>query len=164
MGTPDTLRAMSPFRKYHLIVRTGLLILAIRVALRTTSLPRLLDLLHAGEGARTHDRPALEEIAYYVDRWLALFPYNSKGNCFPRALSLYRYARRYGVPVDFHCGVRKSGTSLDGHAWLMLSAEPFMEPTQHWQTFAVTFSFPHSASPSIPPGSAGTNSAMARSR
>ena len=58
MGTPDTLRAMSPFRKYHLIVRTGLLILAIRVASRTTSLPRLLDLLHAGEGARIHDRPA----------------------------------------------------------------------------------------------------------
>ncbi|MGH7258022.1 MAG: hypothetical protein ACREIM_06550, partial [Nitrospiraceae bacterium] len=81
---------MSPFRKYHLIVRTGLLIIAIRGGLRITSLPRLLDLLHAGKGARTHNRPTLEEIAYYVDRWLALFPYNKKGNCFPRALSLYR--------------------------------------------------------------------------
>lgn len=155
---------MPPFRKYHLIVGTGLLIIAIRVALRITSLPRLLDLLHAGEGARTHNRPTLEDVAYYVNRWLALFPYNKKGNCFPRALSLYRYARQYGLPVEFYCGVRKSGTNLDGHAWLMLSAEPFMEPTQHWKTFAVTFSFPHPASRSLPPASAGTHSAMSRSR
>ncbi len=155
---------MSSFRKYHLIVRTGLLIIVIRLGLRITSLPRLLDLLHAGKGARAYNRPTLEEIAYHVDRWLALFPYNKKGNCFPRALSLYRYARQYGLPVEFHCGVRKSGPSLDGHAWLMLSAQPFMEPTQHWKTFAVTFSFPHSASRSLPSDSAGTNSAMSRFR
>lgn len=154
---------MSPIRKYHLIARTGLLIIAIRVALRTTSLPRLLDWLHAGNGACTHNRPTLEDLAYYVDRWLALFPYNKKGSCFPRALSLYRYARQYGLPVEFYCGVRKSGTSLDGHAWLMLSAEPFMELTQHWKAFAVTFSFPHSASPSLPPGSPGTYSAVSQS-
>lgn len=154
---------MSPFRKYRLIVHTGLLIIAIRVALRMTSLPRLLHLLHVGKGARTHNGPTLDEIAYAVDRWLTLFPYNKKGNCFPRALSLYRYARQYGVPVEFYCGVRKSGTTLDGHAWLMLSAKPFMEPTQQWKTFAVTFFFPQSGSPSLPPGPAGTNSAMSRS-
>ncbi|MET0516058.1 MAG: lasso peptide biosynthesis B2 protein [Nitrospiraceae bacterium] len=155
---------MSSVRKYYRIVRIGLLILAIRIALQAISLRRLLDWLHQGEGVCTGDGPALDEIAYYVDRWLALFPYNKKGNCFPRALSLYRYARRYGVPVEFHCGVRKSGTNLDGHAWLMLSAEPFMETTQHWKTFAVTFSFPHSASSSSPTGCAGTRSAMSRSR
>jgi hypothetical protein len=155
---------MSPFRKYHLIARTGLLIIAIRIALRMISLPRLLDWLHARNGACTHNQPTLEDLAYYVDRWLALFPYSQKGNCLLRALSLYRYARQYGLPVEFQCGVMKSGTSLDGHAWLMLSAEPFMEPTQHWKTFAVTFSFPHQASSSLPRGSAGTHSAMSRSR
>lgn len=142
---------MSPLRKYHLIARTGLLIIAIRVGLRTISLPRLLDLLDAKENRPTQIRPTLEDIAYYVDRWLDLFPYNKKGNCFPRALCLYRYARRHGVPVEFYCGVRKSGTSLDGHAWLVLSGEPFMEPTQQWKTFAVTFSFPHGLSTSFPP-------------
>ena len=74
---------MSPFRKYRLIVHTGLLIIAIRVALRMTSLPRLLHMLHVGKGARTHNGPTLDEIAYAVDRWLTLFPYNKKGNCFP---------------------------------------------------------------------------------
>jgi hypothetical protein len=81
-------------------------------------------------------------LVYYVDRWLELFPYNKKGNCFPRSLALYWFARRLGYPVRFQCGVRKDVSHLDGHAWLTLDRLPFHETGQHWQHYTVTFSYP----------------------
>ena len=39
-----------------------------------------------------------EDLVYYVDRWLQLFPYNAKGNCFPRSLALYWFATTIGLP------------------------------------------------------------------
>jgi hypothetical protein len=82
------------------------------------------------------------DLVYYVDRWLQLFPYNKKGNCFPRSLALYWFARRVGYPVRFHCGVRKEVSNLAGHAWLTLDHQPFHETGQQWQRFTVTFSYP----------------------
>jgi hypothetical protein len=86
----------------------------------------------------------LDDLAYYTDRWLTIFPYNVKGNCFPRSLTLYRLARRHGCHVQFHCGVAKIGETLAGHAWLTLDGKPFLEPADQWRRFTVTFSFPPS--------------------
>lgn len=82
------------------------------------------------------------DTVYYVDRWLALFPYNPKGNCFPRALTLFLFARRAGLPVQFNCGVMKVHQQLEGHAWLTLDGHEFLEPSSFWQAFTVTLSFP----------------------
>lgn len=86
----------------------------------------------------------MEDVAYYVDRWLALFPYNLKGNCFPRALALFFFARRAGLPVQFKCGVMMLNQQLEGHAWLVLDGHVFLEPSSYWQSFTVTVSFPES--------------------
>lgn len=86
----------------------------------------------------------MEDVAYYVDRWLALFPYNLKGNCFPRALALFFFARRAGLPVQFKCGVMMLNQQLEGHAWLVLDGHVFLEPSSYWQSFTVTLSFPES--------------------
>jgi hypothetical protein len=90
------------------------------------------------------DEHAMEDVAYYVDRWLALFPYNPKGNCFPRALALFFFARRAGLPVQFKCGVMKLNQQLEGHAWLVLEGHEFLEPSSYWQSFTVTVTFPQS--------------------
>lgn len=95
---------MCVVEKYCLISGTGLLVVVIRLALRLVSLPRLLNWLTCKPGEGAHDQNVMEDIAYYVDRWLALVPYNPKGNCFPRALTLYWFARRAGFCVQFHCG------------------------------------------------------------
>ena len=84
----------------------------------------------------------MEDIAYYVERWLALAPYSSKGNCLPRALTLYWFARRAGFPVQFQCGVMKINESIEGHAWLMLDGREFFERSPYWREFTVTVSFP----------------------
>jgi hypothetical protein len=114
----------------------------IRLLLRLTSLPVVLAILSSGSAMRPSDEAEMKRVAYYVDRWLRLFPYNQKGNCFPRSLALYRLARRRGFPVRFHCGVRKDISGLEGHAWLTLESQTFHEPGALWRDFTITFSYP----------------------
>ncbi|MCK6493498.1 MAG: lasso peptide biosynthesis B2 protein [Nitrospira sp.] len=139
---------MSVVDRYRLIFGTGITLVVIRLSLRLVSLPRRLRWLtcRPAEGA---GRPApLDKIVYYVDRWLTLFPYNPKGNCFPRTLALYWFARRRGLPVQFCCGVMKLHQRLEGHAWLMLNGGAFLEPSPYWQSFTVTVACPPTSSPS----------------
>jgi hypothetical protein len=134
---------MSLVRKYRVIVTTGVVVVGVRIASRLTSLRRLLGWLLC-EMSGDPDERTMEDVAYYVDRWLALFPYNLKGNCFPRALALFFFARRAGLPVQFKCGVMMLNQQLEGHAWLVLDGHVFLEPSSYWQSFTVTLSFPES--------------------
>jgi len=129
-------------KKYWTVLRVGQVVLWVRFLLRVKSLPLVLDRLNPCSTTGRPDEAVMGDLVYYVDRWLQLFPYNNKGNCFPRSLALYWFARRLGYPVLFQCGVRKDGSTLDGHAWLTLDRQPFHETGQHWQRFTVTFSYP----------------------
>jgi len=129
-------------KKYWTVLRVGLVLSWVRLLLRRKSLPLVLDRLSPCSMTGKPDEVVMGDLVYYVDRWLTLFPYNKKGNCFPRSLALYWFARRLGYPVLFHCGVRKEVSNLDGHAWLALDRQPFHETGQHWQCFTVTFSYP----------------------
>jgi hypothetical protein len=129
-------------RKYWAVLRVGVVLSWIRLLLRMKSLPLVLDCVNPRAIAGAPDPAVMEDLVYYVDRWLALFPYNAKGNCFPRSLTLYRFARRLGYAVMFHCGVRRESSGLDGHAWLTLDGQPFHESGQNWRRFTVTYSYP----------------------
>lgn len=129
-------------RKYWTLLVVGLVVLWVRLLLRGKSLPLVLDRVTPHSVSRRPDEAVMKDLAYYVDRWLQLFPYNSKGNCFPRSLALYWFARRLGYPVQFQCGVRKDASHLDGHAWLTLDRLPFHETGRYWQHYTVTFSYP----------------------
>lgn len=133
---------MSKVRKYRLVAGTGLVVLGVRMALRFVSLRRLLRWLSCRPASGGEGQLVMGDTVYYVDRWLALFPYNPKGNCFPRALTLFLFARRAGLPVQFNCGVMKVHQQLEGHAWLTLDGHEFLEPSSFWQAFTVTLSFP----------------------
>jgi Transglutaminase-like superfamily len=133
---------MARLDKYWNVFLTGLLVLWVRLLLRLTSLPGVLARLSSGSVVGTPDEAEIRKMAYYIDRWLRLFPYNQKGNCFPRSLALYRLARRLGYQVRFHCGVRKDASGLEGHAWLTLESQTFHEPGTLWRDFTITFSYP----------------------
>ena len=141
-------------KKYWTILRVGVVVLQIRVALRFKRLPLVLDQVTPLPETVGPDDAAMKRLAYYVDWWLRLFPYNSKGNCFPRSVTLYRFARQRGYPVRFHCGIRKEASSLGGHAWLTLNSQVFHEPGKHWQAFTVTFSYPPDPAKIVGQGSA----------
>lgn len=134
--------------KYWTILRVGVVVLRIRIALRFQTLTRVLEHVGPLSSKAEPDDAGMKLLTYYVDRWLRLFPYNRKGNCFPRSLALYRFARQLGYPVVFHCGVRKEAAGLDGHAWLTLNEQAFLEPGTHWHAYTVTFSYPPESTPS----------------
>lgn len=129
-------------RKYWTVLRVGLVLLWVRFLLRGKSLPLVLNRLSRGSIADRPDEQEMRKLAYYVDCWLQVVPYNVKGNCFPRSLALYWLARQLGYPVVFYCGVRKEASKLNGHAWLTLDRLSFLETGQHWQHYTVTFSYP----------------------
>lgn len=138
------LTGMPSAKKYRMIMETGLVILAIRLALRMVDLPRLLRRLTCNPMASRPNLRPMDVVVDYVDRWLALFPYNPKGNYFPRALALYWFGRRAGLPVQFQCGVMKSHRHHEGHAWMMLNGRDFFEASQYWKSFTVTVTYPPS--------------------
>jgi hypothetical protein len=129
-------------KKYWTVLRVGCVVLWIRLLLRLNSLPVILQQLHHQSATRDRDDVTMKALVGYVDRWLQLFPYNKRGNCFPRSLVIYRFARQLGYPVVFHCGVRKTASTLSGHAWLTMGPHTFYESGTQWQYFTVTFSFP----------------------
>jgi hypothetical protein len=129
-------------QKYWTVLRAGLVVSWIRLLLRWKSLPLVLDRLSPRSMTGRPDEAVMADLVYYVDRWLQLFPYNKKGNCFPRSLALYWFARQLGYPVLFQCGLRKEDLNSDGHAWLTLDRQPFHETGQQWQCFTVFFSYP----------------------
>lgn len=133
---------MAQVDKYWNVFQAGLLVLWVRLLLRLASLPVVLATLSSGSVMRTADEAGIRKLTYYVDQWLRLFPYNQKGNCFPRSLALYWLANRRGYPVRFHCGVRKDPSGLEGHAWLTLESQTFHEHGTFWRDFTVTFSYP----------------------
>lgn len=139
-------------KKYWTVLWVGLVVLWVRLLLQVKTLPLVLDQLSRCSLAEIPDAQEMGKLAYYVDRWLQLFPYNRKGNCFPRSLALYWFARRLGYPVLFRCGVKKGMRSLDGHAWLTVGGQPFYELGRHWQDYTVTFSYPQDSVVSGDPG------------
>lgn len=122
----------------HIVV----LMVMIRIGLRIMPLSKLLPRLSGSQPSVGQSLDALRVMAYYIDRILKKFPYNKKGNCLPRSCILYWLAPRYGFSVKFHCGVRKGESGLDGHAWLTMNGQTFLEPTQHSHGMVETVSYP----------------------
>ena len=114
----------------------------IRLALKLVKLTSLLTWLQPATCSGGKDEKYIAKMAGYIDRLLGIFPANPKGNCLPRSLILFRIARLEGLPVVFHCGVRRSELGLDGHAWLTLLEQPFLENTRQHETMVKTVSFP----------------------
>jgi hypothetical protein len=133
---------MSLISKYFTILYAGVIVIWVRALLMVKTLPQALSIMTAPSRRSVHRPAPLEDMVYYVDRWLTIFPYNAKGNCFPRSLALYWLAQRAGHSVQFCCGVRKMEGRLDGHAWLMSNGQPFHESTLHWKEFSVAYAFP----------------------
>ena len=114
----------------------------IRIGLRIIPLSKLLPWLTPLKRATDQKFDELQIMANFTDRILNMFPYHEKGNCLPRTCMLYWLAPQYGFPVKFHCGVRKGETGLDGHAWLTMNGQMFLEPTQQSLGLIETFSYP----------------------
>ena len=136
--TWSSLRRLSP----RVLLEAAGLLVSSWLLVRLRRLDRVLQSLTPAAGASAPDPAQVEQTARYVDALLRRFPSVGGRGCMIRSLAVYSRARRSGVPVRFHCGVRRNGSALDGHAWLTLDGEPFLEPVDPRPAYAVVFSFP----------------------
>jgi hypothetical protein len=99
----------------RLLVHVLLLVLRIRRLLPRIPLPALLERLTPRRSAA--DPLRFEVGVRYADAVLARMPIGVRGDCLPRSLVIYHLALRAGIPVQLHCGARRTDAGLDGHAW-----------------------------------------------
>lgn len=128
-----------------LLLRVIGLLTALRLLLPYTKMKTLLKWLSPSRIPSIADAHRLEQTVRYTDALLRRLRVTlPAGKCIPRSLTLYYFVTRCGLPVHFHCGVRRLGERLQGHAWLSLHGNPFLERGNSNGGFAVTFSFPTS--------------------
>jgi Transglutaminase-like superfamily len=121
-----------------LALRVAATVIAVKLGVRWVSLPRLMRWLTPGRPARSFDVAMLEPEIRYTDAALARLRPGGHWACLPRSLALYRLGRRKGVAVRLHCGVRRNGSGLIGHAWLTVEGVPLLaseQPTQWIETY-----------------------------
>jgi hypothetical protein len=102
-------------------------------------------------GPRCDEAPILahaQRLACYADAWLRRL--RLANPCLRRTLVLYGRLRRAGLPVHFCLGVRTGPALsddglLDGHAWLELDEQPFLERSSLPAGQVTTFRYPAAA-------------------
>ena len=124
------------------LLEAAALLVGAWLMVRLRRLDRVLGSFTPQSRVPAPDPARVEHTARHVDALLRRLPSVGGRGCMIRSLAVYSRARRSGVPVRFHCGVRRNGSALDGHAWLTLDGEPFLEPVDPRPAYAVVFSFP----------------------
>ena len=124
-----------------LAVRVAATVVAVKLGLRWVALPRLMRWLTPGRPLRVVDPALLEPEIRYTNATLARLPGGGRSACLPRSLALYRLARRRGFAARVHCGVRRNGGGLIGHAWLTVDGVPLL-PSEEAAGWVETYTFP----------------------
>ena len=107
-------------------------------------LPRLAALLGAVPARQR--TPSDEQVAR-LDRMVALAPRVGaplvRTGCLTRGLTLFWFLRRAGLDVELRFGIDPTpGSEIDGHCWLTLKGEPFLEKRDPRVRFAETYRLP----------------------
>ncbi len=102
-------------------------------------LPAALQEMTPSTALQTLDTDTIRAI---IDALTAFGAGRPLGICLRRSLARYYFLRRAGLPVVVVFGARRLGDGIGGHAWLTLDGAPYHELPQHYQTYAVMFSYP----------------------
>jgi hypothetical protein len=70
---------------------------------------------------------APEYFAWASRRFRAHLPPSDFGPCLRQSLLLVDLLARCGIEATLHCGVRKSGGNLEGHAWVSVADGALLE-------------------------------------
>lgn len=118
------------------------------------SLPRTMQMITPSE-THTYDsnnkKSDQEKIVKYTDYILNLNFWIYRATCLKRALLLYHFLKKIGINVVICFGVKFNENliskdkkeNLDGHAWLLLDGEIFLEKnTEMVRGYKITYRFP----------------------
>lgn len=139
---------MTPsLRLRHVMLRSPLLSVRIlvwsvvlRLAKHLVPLPRLARLMWSS-GRRRLGRDEQQRIVRLTQALPSLRAKAADDNCLERSLVAYRYLSRSGGDPILVSGVRRGGTGIQGHAWVLLDGEPVHEPAETLQEFVPVVRF-----------------------
>jgi hypothetical protein len=133
-----------------LLCRVAFLCIHYGLLLRAKTIEQLLGAMNkigngGDEFSEVHVKIILElekvrkASSFFLTRLIGI-----KRPCLPRSLVLYHWCLKRGVEAGIAIGVRKAGSQLQGHAWLLLSGSPFMEDPKELSSYKTmfTYSFP----------------------
>lgn len=130
------------FTAMFLLIRVIGVMAYLAVLLSVAPLRRILDWLTPRRHRLIMDMRSFRRAARYTDALVRRLPAWAGSPCLLRSLTLYYFATRCSLGVKIHCGVRRAGSALEGHAWLSLDGKPFYERGRPDQIFSVTLTFP----------------------
>ena len=129
-------------RTVVLLLRVVAVVASLRLLVSIVTLRRILDWLTPHSHYFVADERSFPKVVRYTDALVRRLPSWAGSRCLLRSLALYYFATRYGFAVKLHCGIRRAGDALEGHAWLSLHGKAFYEKGLPDLTYAITFTFP----------------------
>jgi hypothetical protein len=142
---PSRLRALGQLggaREFLLFIYVSAFAAAVPLLMRLP-LPRWAALL-----TRPPRRaPASDAEVERLERLISLAPRVGhplvKGGCLTRGVTLFWFLRRAGLDVELRFGLDAANQEdTDGHCWLALEGEPFLEKVDPRQRFAELYRLP----------------------
>ncbi len=149
MKTLRRLRELTDPESFRLFGWSLLMVFVAATLLRITRLPVLLRYLTRPAApiradhklARPLDARSVDRVRRY-SHVIVTGLLRSRRPCLLRSLVLYRYCRKYGVPVSIHFGVRSGMGGLEGHSWVTRDGTPLGESGAGVRPYVVVYSFP----------------------
>jgi Transglutaminase-like superfamily len=125
-----------------LLVRVSAFAAAVPALMRLP-LPRIAMLLTRPPGRQTLPMTEVQRL----DRVITLAPRIARPlvrpGCLTRGVTLYWFLRRRGLDVELRFGLDPGeGPNADGHCWLMLDGEPFLEKVDPRSRFPEIYRLP----------------------
>lgn len=120
--------------------------LALPVLKRVLSIARLARLMGASRD-RVFDparQSAIAKAAWWASR---VQPRRFPDNCLERSLVSYRYLGLAGADPELVLGVRRAGTDLIGHAWVIVDGNPVHDSAADLESYSELARFGRGGTP-----------------
>jgi hypothetical protein len=136
------LRELRGPRELAALVRVGVFAAAVPLLMRLP-LPRASVLLTRSPRRRSPQQGEVERL----ERLIGLAPRVAhplvRGGCLTRGVTLFWFLRRAGLDVELRFGLDPGGAEpTDGHCWLTLDDEPFLEKRDPRPRFTELYRLP----------------------
>jgi hypothetical protein len=132
-----------------LLARIFSLICLLPLLFRVMKLQSLLKLLTPRNTRSSVDPDQKEKIIRWTDAILGWDFFIFRTSCLKRSLVLYHFLKQAGLPLQINFGVRKLAPAsrshwplLDGHGWLSLRGQTYLEGDEPRKAFRLIYSFP----------------------
>jgi hypothetical protein len=145
MRTPESILQFRDLKKVGLLINIVIEIPLLWFLLKWMELPRLLRLLDHPSNQRgplKEDDFERVHLIWNFAHFVLVKSLKIKNPCLYRSLILFHFLRRRGLHSQIHFGIKKDVSPIEGHSWLSLNGEVFLEKADLQLNYADIYSYP----------------------